>query len=239
MTVPAPKAKGSSSCLKIFLFGCLFLVVASVVLFAAGGYFVKRYVADVIGTEESSYGTRAKDLRRRFPFEAKADGRITDDQLARFLKVAERFTQVIGSEDWKRRQEELQKSPSPYIDGFRFWLQFGDKMRKTMMESLEENRMSLEEYQYVHKCALKTWAASYREQAGRLLEQQQPQEQQQPAPEMPEEVRRLLDDVATVPSENLVVLRNRQSDVEKFLPAAPFAKMLFPLLVDPDKDSLF
>jgi hypothetical protein len=236
--VPQPKPK-SSSCLKLFLLGCLFFIVAGIVVFTAAGYLANRWFGNIIASENSNFGRRAQQLRQSHPFEKNADGSLTDSQLVRFLAVAEKTTGVINSEEIQRETDSLQKSKNPYIDGFRFFAKFGNTWRNALLDSLEEHQMSLEEYQYIHKNALKAWAAALKQQTEQAWSNQKSENEQSPVPEIPDELKRFVDDATNVPPGNIAIIANHKADVDKFLPTAPFAKMLFPFLVEPDKDSLF
>lgn len=239
----APVKAKSSGCLKVFLFGCLFLIVAAVILFAAGGYLMDRFVGETIASEGSSFGKRAEQLQKSNPFRESADGRITEDQLRRFLGVSQKCMETVNFPEVQKEIDRIKNSENPYWDGYKFFKEFGNRYRNALLDALEAHKMSLPEYQYIHKNALKSYGAVLKKESGTLFTQQQEEgAEENPAPQMPEipdDVKKFLDDATTVPPENITVIENQRAEVDKYLPSAPFAKMLFPLLVDPDNDSLF
>lgn len=206
-------AKKPSSCLKIFIFGCLFTVVAAIVLVFASGYIAKKWAGDLFGTENSKYGKRIKALDEQNPFQAPADGVITPEQLNRFFSAIEEYVRIRNQHEaeFQEFERKMKDSNYPYIDGLRFWWDVGDQLRQAFVGGLEKEHLSLDEYRYIHRAVMTAYMADTGEEH---------QEAKQ------------------VPPPNLQLIRNEKERLDRLLPNAPMARVLFPLLTLNDSNFL-
>jgi zinc-ribbon domain len=227
-------AKKQSSCLKIFVYGCLFTVVAAIILLAASGYIAKKWAGDLFGTENSKYGKRIKALNEENRFQAPADGIITQEQLNRFLSAIEEFVRVRNRHEaeFQEFERKMKDSNYPYIDGLRFWWNVGDQLRQAFVGGLEKEHMSLDEYRYIHRAVVKAYMAN----TGEELQQTPEVSGLNDIPD--EQLKQIYEEAKQVPSANLQLIRNEKERLDRLLPSAPMARVLFPLLTLDDSNLL-
>lgn len=229
--------------LKVAAIGCAVCLLGGVVLAGVtavvGGAWLKGQVSNLIADESSDYARRLAPLRQARPFQPPADGAFTEEQLERFLAVCERYRKLrsqLGPEQ-ERRLEELQRSRNLTFEGVLFWWRLGNELREAFLGGLEQERLSLEEYRYLHASAFKAMSvliARAARQEG--LAPEGGVEASLPAPgeggEDAERVREIADDLQAVPEGNVDAVWRQRARVEEALTTAPRGGMLFPLLAD-------
>ena len=226
--------KKSSGCLKFFLVGCVVVSILTVIFFFASGYIAKKWAGDLVGSENSYWGKRIKAVNETSAFKPKPDGEIREDQLDRFLKVVEEFASVRNQHEseFDEFQKKMTDSNFPFIEGFQFWRKVGNQLREAFVSGLEKQHMSLDEYRYVHRAVVKAQIAS----AGAEIQQSPENTGLENVPDA--EQREIYDDAKRVPAANLELIRKEKERVDKDLPSAPIARILFPLLTLGDTDFL-
>lgn len=209
---PAPQPpKSSSTLLKVFLIGCISLIVigviATTVLFYAG----KRWVTEkakkfenVGGTEGSEYQKRAEKVKEEHPFSVPADGIITEDQLVRFLEVRKAVYQIYKNHETEIKSTD-QKNQG--LGGAMKVMEIINELKLAKVKALESQRMSEDEYNYITTAVYTSWFAkaakeglkdnkSYSEAANSQLQQQIDQiDKQLQDPNVPEETKKQLQSV--------------------------------------------
>ncbi|HSP06141.1 MAG TPA: hypothetical protein VLR94_03140 [Acidobacteriota bacterium] len=139
--------------MKGLLVGCVIVIFVGIVAVVGGGYFVKNWlhkesekVGNLLGTENSEYGKKVAELKKKYPFTPPADNLITEDQLVRFLSVRKALYSV-----WKQHESEFkemarkQEKLSSAMKG----LEVMQEVRKVQVVALDQARMSQEEYGYL------------------------------------------------------------------------------------------
>ena len=235
---------GLSGCLKGSLIGCVILLVAGILIAGVGGYFAHHWLSNALATNDSDYGKKITALQRSHHFESPAGGVLKEDQLLRFFGVVRGVGNFIKTHrtEWERIQTEGEKSRKPYLDGILYWLRFGNEFRDTFLKSLEEQRMSLAEYRFVHKEALKAMGALMKKEAEKLADEgsQKPGERKEQIErrkgelakslEKDEGLRKIYSEVSEVPEQNIRMILTHKEEAQNLIPMAPPAGMLFPLL---------
>lgn len=150
---PPPQKGSSSTLLKVFLIGCVGIIVIGTIAFMALFYYGKKVVTEKVhkienisGGAESDYGKKAAKLKDAHPFTAPADNVITEDQLMRFLSVRKAVYAV-----YKQNEAEIksmQNRPGNVSDVWK-GMEFVNDLRMAQVNELEKQNMSTEEYQFI------------------------------------------------------------------------------------------
>lgn len=157
-----PKSS-SSTLLKVFLIGCIGLVVIAVVAFTAMFYYGKKWVKEkaekienVGGGENSEYGKRATKLKEEHPFTAPEDRVITESQLVRFLAVRKAVYGVYKQHEPEMKALENQNQGfSEAMKG----LELINELKLVQVKELENQNMSPDEYTYIVTAVYSSWFA--------------------------------------------------------------------------------
>lgn len=104
---------------------------------------------DIAAADEGPFGKRAVALRERYPFTPPANGALTDEQMRKFLAVKEALA-AIDQEMAADIERDGGKEPSAgFILKWNFFTRL-KRLRDVQIEALEQQSMTLEEYNWVH-----------------------------------------------------------------------------------------
>ena len=146
----------ASTATKVVLIGCGIVVLAIVVIIAAGGFFVRSKIHEYTqGASDSSKKT--EQLSKDYPFTPPANGVITEKQLQRFLAVRKQVYAV-----YKRYESDFKKleNQKPDLSVVTKGWSFIKDVRNEQANALTAQKMSPEEYQYIVDAVYKTWMAA-------------------------------------------------------------------------------
>lgn len=205
------------------------MVVAATILVFASGFIAKKWAGDLFGTENSKYGKRIKALNEQNRFQAPGDGVITPEQLNRFLRAIEEYVRIRDQHEaeFQEFERKMKDSDYPYIDGLRFWWNVGDQLRQAFVGGLEKEHLSLDEYRYIHRAIVTAYIAD----SG--------QDPEPPVIDLSDQQRdQIHEESKQVPASNLQLIRNEKERLDRLLPNAPMARILFPLLTLNDSNFL-
>lgn len=154
--------------MKKILAGCLIVLVIACVGFAAAGYYAYRAMKPVIDNA-SSYMDKARevtklgeDINIKTPFEAPANGELTQAQVERFIAVQTRVRSDL-SDRWsqieKKSREMREKADRKSQDWSlsEFTAMFSDianiwvEARKSQVKALNIHKFSEAEYEWVRR----------------------------------------------------------------------------------------
>jgi hypothetical protein len=154
----------SSTLLKVFLIGCVGLILLAAVVFVGGFLWTKHWVTqkakkfeNLAGGKESEYGQKASELEKEYPFTAPADGIINEDQLTRFLSVRKAMYGVY--EKYHAEFDRMNKSQNPNVSDAMKGLDVINEVRMAQIQELEKQKMSKDEYDYIVSAVYQTWLA--------------------------------------------------------------------------------
>ncbi len=149
---------------KIFLIGCVVVLVVCGIAIVGGGWFVKNWfsekaktVENLAGSKDSEYGKKSAELRKEYPFTPPANNLITEDQFNRFISVRKAMYGVYQRNE--AQFKEMEKNKESGLSGALKGLELLNDIRKAQIEALEQQRMSPDEYTYVVTAVYKTWFA--------------------------------------------------------------------------------
>lgn len=150
---------------KVLLIGCLSVIVISAIVLGVGTYFATSWfkkktetLGNLVGTENSEYGKKLSELKKDYPFTPPSDNVITDDELTRYLSVRKSVFDV-----YKKHKEEidkLSKQSNPDWSGAMNSLGILNDVHMAKVDSLQENHLGPDEYEYLTKMIYSTWAAA-------------------------------------------------------------------------------
>lgn len=158
---PPPQKGSSSTLLKVFLIGCVGIIVIGTIAFMALFYYGKKVVTEqahkienIGGGEESDYGKKAAKLKEAHPFTAPADNVITEDQLNRFLSVRKAVYAVY--KDHEAEIKGMQNRPGNVSDVWK-GMEFVNDLRMAQINELENQKMSPDEYRFIAVMIYSGW----------------------------------------------------------------------------------
>lgn len=177
----------SSTLLKVFLIGCVALIVLAIVVFVGGFYWTKHWVTqkakkyeNLSGGKDSEYGQKASELDKEYPFTAPSDGIIKEDQLTRFLSVRKAMYGIY--EEHKAEFDRMKNGKDTNVSDAFKGLDFISEVRMAQIQELEKQKMSKSEYDYIVGEVYRTWLAdsekesthggNYSSAAGEALQKQ-------------------------------------------------------------------
>jgi len=144
--------------MKKILVGCLIVVVIAIIGVGAAGYFAYRAVRPVIDNA-SNYMEKAREVTRlgenitvKTPFDAPANGELTQQQVERFIAVQTRVRSELGDK-WT----EIQQKSKQLRDNANFTSVFSDianiwvDARKSQVNALNIQKFSEAEYEWVRR----------------------------------------------------------------------------------------
>ena len=154
--------------MKKLLVGCLIVIAIACVGFVAAGYYAYRAVKPVIDNA-SNYMDKARevaklgeDIKIKTPFEAPANGELTQQQVERFIAVQTRVRSEL-SDKWDQIEQKskqirqrtdrnhndwtLAEFTSVFSDIANIWLD----ARKSQVNALNIQRFSESEYEWVRR----------------------------------------------------------------------------------------
>jgi len=105
-------------------------------------------VHNIAADGEGEFGKRAAVLEGRYPFQPPVDGRLTEKQIAQFVAVKNSLM-AIDQEMAAESQKEGQQPSAVFLLKWNFFSRL-NRLRMTQIEALEEQRMSFDEYNWVH-----------------------------------------------------------------------------------------
>ena len=101
------------------------------------------------GVEGSAYAEAAAKLKREHPFTPDPEGRVTDDQIRRYLAVCRAIETFIEA-----HRVEFDKIPGDQNPGLGNLVRYGKLRGRLSMEQVKEmgtQEMSVEEYHYIYR----------------------------------------------------------------------------------------
>jgi len=144
--------------MKKILVGCVIVVVIAIIGVGAAGYFAYRAVRPVIDNA-SNYMEKAREVTRlgenitvKTPFDAPANGELTQQQVERFIAVQTRVRSELGDK-WT----EIQQKSKQLRDNANFTSVFSDianiwvDARKSQVNALNIQKFSEAEYEWVRR----------------------------------------------------------------------------------------
>ncbi|MBI1852898.1 MAG: hypothetical protein HYR85_21365 [Planctomycetes bacterium] len=122
--------------------GCGVLVVIALVVVGIGVGFVVSRARDVAhGLEQA--GDRYQALNREFPFVVPTDGRITEDEFARYLDARRAIQATLAGEPGQENRG--------FLEGLRFLSSLPDQVSRVHEEALRRASLSLDQYRWVSR----------------------------------------------------------------------------------------
>ncbi len=109
---------------------------------------------NIIGDDESEFGKRAAALGRSVPFAPPPDGRMTPQQMEHFLAVKRRLRSIDEEMGADVKADEARpgtgdKTSAAFLVKWNFFTRV-QRLRMAQIDELERQRMSVEEYNWVH-----------------------------------------------------------------------------------------
>jgi predicted Fe-Mo cluster-binding NifX family protein len=146
----------ASTATKVVLIGCGVIVIAGIIVIAAGGFFVRSKIQEFT-KGGGDYAEKTEQLSKEYPFQPPASGIITDQQIRRFIEVRKQVHTVYQRyESEFKKLENKDQNLSVLTKGWSFL----KDIRKQHAEALATQKMSPEEYQYIVNAVYKTWMAA-------------------------------------------------------------------------------
>lgn len=150
---PPPQKGSSSTLLKVFLIGCIGIIVIGMIAFAGLFWYGKKVVTEKVhklenigGGEQSDYGKKEAKLKQEHPFTAPSDNVITEDQLNRFLSVRKSVYGVYQQHEAEIKG--MQNRPGNVSDVWK-GMEFVNDLRMAQINELEKQQMSTDEYRFI------------------------------------------------------------------------------------------
>ncbi len=153
-----------ASGVKVVLVGCAVIGIGIIVAIGVGGYFVKKKVGEKIeevknmtGSQDSDYGKKTEELKKRYPYTAPSSGIITESQLTRFLTIRKSVYETYKKyeADFKKMSEAGNPGLDAPLKGIKMW----NDVHMVQTQELEKQKMSPDEYSYIATGVYKTWFA--------------------------------------------------------------------------------
>ena len=154
--------------MKKILGGCLIVLVIAAIGLAAAGFYAYRAMRPVIDNA-ANYMDKARevtklseDIKIKTPFEAPANGELTQQQVERFVAVQSRVRADLGDrwEQIEKKSKELKaraeanrndwtfaEFTSVFSDVANIWIE----ARRAQVQALNIQRFSEQEYEWVRK----------------------------------------------------------------------------------------
>lgn len=228
-----------NTAVKVGLAGCAGVASAAVVVAVVGTVVAftwgRQALETTLGRPEGAHGRALQALTTTRPFTPPPDGRLTESQVRRFLGVCRVWAERREKDaaEFDRAVRGMSGRDVSSVEGYLFWLKVGNGMRDAFVAGLQAEQMSLEEYRFVHR-AVGTAALAMANEAVAPQLSALPQDLPLP-PDMARSLDAVRQQVGSAPPENVRLLAPFKAELERYLPVAPRALMLFPLLVEVDE----